>query len=72
MIKKDYHGWLVEDAVRDVELLVGRARMNDPVLAEFITGNSVIKKAILRVLDDYGLEGEEKWGNVGAITVMLQ
>ena len=62
----------MDEAVREVELLIGRCRVDDvPQQAQFITGNGEIKKAVLRILDDYGLSGEEQWGNPGVIVVTL-
>lgn len=71
MIRKDYHGWLVEDAVRDVEMEIGRARMGESTAAEFVTGNGAIKKAVIRILDDYGLTGRDQMGNSGVVVADL-
>ena len=72
MIKRDYHLWKLEDAIRDVEHLIDRARMNKPIEVELITGNGVIKSQLFHLFVEYGLEAKEKLGNPGVIIAYLE
>lgn len=72
-IERDYHHWTVQDAERDVELIIGQVRaQRTSEYAELITGFGVIRQHLLDLLQDYGLEPMLKHGNDGTITVMIE
>lgn len=69
---RDFHGWTVDDAIQEVELIVGRARQDDAEWqAELITGNGKIKTAVLDYLYRHDIEVHEKLGNSGVLVVIL-
>jgi hypothetical protein len=71
--RKNYHGWKLEEAISDVEMLISRARMsNEPIYTEFITGNGKIKNTLLKILKEYGINGQEQLGNSGVIVSNLE
>lgn len=71
--RKNYHGWKLEEAISDVEMLISRARMsNEPIYMEFITGNGKIKHTLLKILKEYGINGQEQLGNSGVIVSNLE
>lgn len=73
MIKKDFHGWKLEDAEHEVHLIIGDVRSNGASEnAEFITGHGIIKKSIQDILKQYGLNSETQWGNSGVIVVTIE
>lgn len=73
MIKRDFHGWLLSDAVKEVHSIVGQVRKDRrPDAAEFITGNGVIKVAVLEILESYKLAPIVRWGNAGTIDVFIE
>lgn len=73
MIKRDYHGWLLTEAVQDVHSIVGDVRKNKkPMPAELITGNGVIKHVVMEILQSYKLVPNVRWGNPGVIDVVIE
>ena len=73
MIRRDFHGWLLEDALQEIDVIVGNVRNNQKSeQAEFITGRGVIREAILNLLLDYGLKAEYQWGNDGVVTTTIE
>lgn len=72
MIVRDYHGWNINDAIRDVELLIGQIRQqgqHDHV--ELITGFGRIRSAVFHTLVAHHLEPVYKIGNEGTIKVLI-
>jgi len=73
MIKKDYHGYILKDALHDVELIIGEIRnKNISDEAEFITGHGIIKKELTNLLRDYNLDPRIQLGNSGVIVVHIE
>jgi len=73
MIKRDFHGWLVEDALQEVHNIVGESRNRSASdNAEFITGHGVIKSELIELLKQYGLTPEVQWGNSGVVVVAIE
>jgi len=73
MIKRDFHGWLLEDALEEVHKIVGDVRQQHSLQhAEFITGRGLIRQAILTLLEEYTLRPDLQWGNDGVVIVTIQ
>jgi hypothetical protein len=73
MVRKDFHGYKLEDAVREVEQLIGEIRIaNTPQHAKFITGHGIIKDTLIQLLHTYNLNPAEDWTNAGVITVAIE
>jgi len=73
MIKKDFHGWTVEDTLREIDRIVGEIRLNRRVEnAEFITGRGIIRHSLLDHLSQYNLNPNLQWGNDGVVVVSIQ
>ena len=66
-IKKDFHGYRVEQAIREVEDLVYRKITRDVQDIELVTGHGKIRDAIVDFLDAEGIEWislPNNWGMV--------
>ncbi len=73
MIKKDFHGTRLEDALHEVDILIGIIRdTGGPEQAEFITGFGVIRSEMFKLLEEYSLSPSYKLGNEGVIVVFLE
>ena len=73
MIKRDFHGWLLEDALMEIDVIVGDVRQQQSTQhAEFITGRGIIRQAILNLLEEYNLRPDLQWGNDGVVVVTIQ
>ena len=73
MIRKDYHGYKLEEALRDFEDIIGQCRVkNAYTKAEVVTGHGVIQKEILALCEEYGLEAHVSWANTGVICVTIE
>jgi hypothetical protein len=73
MIRHDFHGWTLRDAVQEIDRIVGDVRGKGSVKqAMLITGNGVIKHAIMEKLKEYKLNPEEQWGNTGVVQVVIE
>jgi hypothetical protein len=72
-IEIDFHGYLVEDALRAVESIINEIRMNkDAETCYFITGHGKIRTAIFdMLLDTYALEPVIPMANTGVVTVYV-
>lgn len=56
-IKYDFHGWRLEEALKEVDTIVSRVRMNQhPPQVEIITGHGVIKAQMREAFEKYGCE----------------
>ena len=73
MITRDFHGWKPAGVEIEVDHIVGSVRMTHEIkYAEFITGNGVNKQTVVRVLKEYGIEGQSKLGNSGVIVATIE
>ncbi|KKM08141.1 hypothetical protein LCGC14_1726880 [marine sediment metagenome] len=73
MITKDYHGYPLNDAIDDLNRIIGEVRMSSRTeYAEFITGFGVIRAALHSTLKVHGLDPSYKIGNEGIIVVTIE
>lgn len=73
MIKRDYHGFKLNDAIFDLEQVISRVRMSGKSEdAEIITGFGQIRSEIFSKLMDYGLSPSYKLGNNGTIICLIE
>ena len=73
MIKRDFHGNKLEDALRQTEVIIGDVRTAGKTeTAEFIVGHGVIRDELIQLLYDYSLNPNIKLGNSGVITVIIE
>lgn len=73
VIKRDFHGFKLEDALREVDIIIGAVRIQGQTeSAEFITGHGVIQKELLALCEQHGLESSISWTNSGVITVTIE
>lgn len=73
MIKRDFHGYTLENALRQVEVIIGEVRTaGNTQSAEFITGHGVIQEGLLTLCEQYGLDAKISWTNSGAINVIIE
>lgn len=72
MIERDYHGWLAEDALKDIDKIIGQVRLSGAQeQAEFVTGFGKIQHQVFEALESYSLEPEYKTSNQGSILVVI-
>ena len=73
MIKRDFHGYELEDALDAVHFIIGDVRSAGRTeSAEFITGHGVIQKELLALCKQYGLTANVSWSNTGVINVTIE
>jgi len=73
MIKRDFHGYKLEDAVDAVHAIVGDVRTAGRTeSAEFVTGHGVIQKELISLCEQYGLTANVSWSNSGVINVVIE
>jgi len=73
MIKRDFHGYKLEDAIRAVDVIIGECRTKGLCTgAEFVTGHGVIQKELLALCEQYGLDARVSWTNTGVINVTIE
>ena len=73
VIRRDFHGFMLEDAKDAVHAIVGDVRSAGRTeSAEFVTGHGVIQKDLLALLEQYGLSAMVSWSNSGVITVTIE
>lgn len=73
MIRKDYHGFKLLDALHDLEQTIGYVRMKAKAEdAEIITGFGEIRSEVFSRLLDYGLSPSYKLGNNGTIVCVIE
>lgn len=73
MIERDFHGWSVNDALQEVELIIGQVRKSGKTeQAEFVTGYGTIRQAINNLLEKYSLSSSYKLGNNGVIVAIIE
>ena len=71
---KDFHGFNITEAIKDIDLIVGDARLGkEATEAEFITGRGPIRNAIMdRLTYTYKLDPHYQFGNDGVIVVTIE
>jgi len=73
MIRRDFHGWKLEDAVDEVHTIVGKVRLEGGTQhVSFVTGHGVIQKELLALFEQYGLTARVSWTNTGVITGTIE
>ena len=73
MTTKDFHGYRLDDAIREAELIIGEVRMaKQSQHIQFITGHGSIKDALIALFDRYNLKAEISWSNSGMISVLIE
>ena len=73
VIKRDFHGYDLEDALDAVHFIIGDVRSAGRTeSAEFITGHGVIQKELLALCKQYGLTANVSWSNTGVINVTIE
>ncbi|MFH1223006.1 MAG: hypothetical protein V1647_01525 [Pseudomonadota bacterium] len=71
VIEMDFHGFLVEDALRTAESIISYARMNrEYVSCNFVTGRGRIQRELFDMLKDiYELDPVIPMSNSGMVMV---
>ena len=70
---RDFHGWTIEDAIKEVHRIVGTTRMvGAAVQVVLVTGHGVIQGAVMDELTDLGLKPSTQLGNSGVVTVIIE
>lgn len=73
VIKRDFHGTRLEDAMSAVDKIISEVRTAGRTeSAEFITGHGVIQIELLELCEQYGLEAAVSWTNSGVINVTIE
>ena len=73
MIRRDYHGFKLHDALRDIEDMIDNIRMTGKSEdAEIITGFGQIRSGAFQKLLDYGLKPSYMLGNNGTILCLIE
>jgi hypothetical protein len=73
MIKRDFHGLTVEEALRQADIIVGEVRGKGiSEKADFIVGHGAIKARLIIHLKEYKLHPEISWANSGVISVYIE
>lgn len=73
MITRDFHGWMIEEALDEVHRLVSATRMLKTTMQiELITGHGVIQNAVMEELEKQGLSPSIQLGNSGVVTVIIE
>jgi len=73
MIKRDFHGYKLEVALREVEVIIGEVRQRGGIEnAEFITGHGIIQKELFNLCKSYGLDTDINWVNAGVVDVTIE
>jgi hypothetical protein len=80
MIRKDYHGFKLADALQDVHETISYVRGGGgwthrrtlSTDAEFIVGHGIIRTEIVDLLKSYGLNPTIQLGNAGVILCTIE
>ena len=73
MIKRDFHGYALCDAIQEVELIIGDVRKKGITeSAEFITGHGAIRIAITEIFNSYHLTIHAQIGNNGTLVATIE
>jgi hypothetical protein len=73
MIRRDFHGYLLDDAIHEVEMIIGDVRnrgMSEEV--EFITGHGKIQIAIMELFNDYQISSNIQLSNTGVVVATIE
>jgi hypothetical protein len=73
MIKADFHGYRLDEAIQCVHSLVGNVRKEFVTEeCELITGHGIIRDKVLETLRGYGLYPSIKIGNSGVVKCLVE
>jgi hypothetical protein len=73
MIKRDFHGYKLEDAIDAVHFMISDVRTAGRTeSAELVTGHGIIQKELISLFEQYGLTANVSWSNSGAINVVIE
>ena len=73
MIKRDFHGYLLDDAIHEVEMIIGDIRNSGRTESvELITGHGKIQIAVMELLNDYQISCNIQLGNSGVIVATIE
>ncbi len=67
----DYHGFTVEEALRDFEKIVWSLEAIDGLNLQVITGYGKIRDAIINFLNKYSIKWHYLLGNKGCLIVII-
>ena len=68
----DLHGYLVEDAIEEVENIIGKIRLDGrEEVIKVITGHGKIQKQLMFYLLDHGIEHIFEPRNMGAFIITV-
>ena len=69
----DLHGYKLADAIQKVHSIIGQVRMDEGEEDWcFITGGGPINSAVVKELEDYGLDPEVPAHNLGVVNVTVE
>ena len=72
MIERDFHGYLLEDAIREVDLIIGDIRSRGATEeVKLITGHGAIQIAVLELFNDYHIPANIQLGNTGVVVATI-
>ena len=73
VIKRDFHGYKLGDAIAEMHVIIGEVRTEGGIQhAEIITGHGVIQTEILALCKYYGLDSRVSWSNSGVVNVTVE
>lgn len=73
MIKADFHGYKLNEAIQCVHSMVSNVRRDfETCQCELITGHGIIRDSVIQVLKSYGLNPTIKLGNSGVVTCLVE
>lgn len=73
MLTIDLHGYLVEDAIEEIERAIGKIRLEGrEEVIKVITGHGKIQKQLMFYLLDHGIEHIFEPGNMGAMIITVE
>jgi len=72
MKEYDIHGLTLYETQDLVHKIVGEVRLdNQEDWVRIITGNGVLQKEVISILESYSLKPELQWGNSGCVDVHI-
>ena len=73
MLTIDLHGYLVEDAIEEVENIIGKIRLEGrEEVIKVITGHGKIQKQLMFYLLEHDIEHIFEPGNMGAYIITVE
>lgn len=73
MLTRDYHGFKLDEALRDADGIVASIRLRKQVQDVcFIVGHGVIRQELIKLLQNYSLTPSVKLDNAGCITCIIE